>query len=171
MWSFSFSIPLYIHLGQLGNRPRICQYNDNDLVMFSPFNVSLEACVMYPFNGLYSRHPFSGALLDSSSLPRHGQGSFSRSRPLPAGGASPARRRLGLTRSLIRTWGFLCTDYGPLRGGWKRSWIVCWRVPIEIRPTAGWPNICNTSGLTSLPISIVLVWMPPTMWPSAPSEL
>ena len=43
--------------------------------------------------------------------------------------------------------------------------------PYQIRPTAGWPNICNTSGLTSLPIFIVLVWMPPTMWPNAPSEL
>ena len=40
-------------------------------------------------------HPAS-----ASSVPRHGPGSLSRSRLLPAAGACPARGRLGLTRSL-----------------------------------------------------------------------
>ena len=73
----------------------------------------------------FSRPAIRAATTSDSSVPGHGAGRPSRRRSLPAPGEGPARGRLGLTAIAIRTRRSRCTDYGPPRGGWKRSWIVC----------------------------------------------
>ena len=102
--------------------------------------------------------------------PRHGPGSLSGAACFPRRVHALLEEGLAL-RDRYKNQEISLHGLWTATGGWKPSWSVCWRVPIEIRPTAGWPNICNTSGLTSLPIFIVPAWMRPTMWPSEPSEL